>query len=88
MSYKELTKKLSFQASAKFSYEDLRAKILTRADLKADMEGVNSSLELIRKTRGGSWPSEIPESSTIVLIATPYTRHPKQIQMYVGLSEL
>lgn len=53
-----LVKKLNFQAPLKLEYEDLRAKTLTRKDLKADMDGVNSSLELIRNTRGGSWPSE------------------------------
>lgn len=58
MNYKDFQKKFSFQAPASLSYEDLRAKNLTRSDLKADMEGVNSSLELIRKTRGGAWPSE------------------------------
>ncbi len=58
MNYEELTKKFSFQLPSELEYEDLRAKTLTRADLKADMEGVNSSLEIIRKTRGGSWPSE------------------------------
>lgn len=58
MNYPELAKKLNFKAPSKFTYEDLRAKTLTRDDLHADMGGVNSSLELIRKTRGGSWPSE------------------------------
>lgn len=58
MNYRGLTKKFNFQAPNELTYEDLRAKTLTRADLKADMEGVNSSLELIRSTRGGSWPSE------------------------------
>lgn len=58
MNYAELIKKLNFKAPAELEYQDLRAKTLTRADLKADMEGVNSSLELIRNTRGGSWPSE------------------------------
>lgn len=58
MKYAELTKKLNFQAPAELNYEDIRAKTLTRDDLQADMDGVNSSLELIRNTRGGSWPSE------------------------------
>lgn len=58
MDYTRLAKKFSFQAPVELSYADLRAKTLTRDDLYADMEGVNSSLELIRKTRGGSWPSE------------------------------
>ncbi len=58
MDYIGLIKKLNFQAPKDLEYEGLQAKALTRSDLKADMEGVNSSLELIRKTRGGSWPSE------------------------------
>ena len=58
MDYKNFIKKFNFKAPAELEYEDLRAKTLTRADLKADMEGVNSSLELIRNTSGGSWPSE------------------------------
>jgi hypothetical protein len=58
MNLAELTKKFNFQAPCELSFQDLRAKTLTRADLEADMEGVNSSLKLIRRTRGGSWPSE------------------------------
>lgn len=56
--YSGLQKKFNFKAPARLSYQDLRAKPLTRSDLKEDVEGVNSSLELIRTTRGGSWPSE------------------------------
>jgi hypothetical protein len=58
INYADLTKKFNFQAPSELSYEDLRAKTLSRNDLKADMDGVNSSLKLIRDTRGGSWPSE------------------------------
>lgn len=58
MDYKNFTKKLNFKAPTELAYDDLRAKTLTRADLKTDIEGVNSSLQLIRNTRGGSWPSE------------------------------
>lgn len=62
MDYARYTKKLSlpsgFQAPVKLEYEDIIAKPLTRKDLLADMEGVNSSIELIHKTRGGSWPQE------------------------------
>lgn len=58
MNYADLTKKFNFQAPSELNHKDLRAKTLTRADLRADMEGVNSSLKLIRKTRGGSWPLE------------------------------
>lgn len=46
------------------------ARPLARTDLKDDMEGVNSSLELIRKTRGGSWPSEpVPEEFDLLDLA-------------------
>ena len=47
-----------FKAPLEFKYEDLIAKPLSRSDLIADMNAVNSSLELIRNTRGGTWPSE------------------------------
>jgi hypothetical protein len=48
----------NFQPPTVLSFDDLTAKPLTRSDLKTDMEAVNSSLKLIRDTRGGSWPSE------------------------------
>jgi hypothetical protein len=47
-----------FKPPIRFTYQDLNAKPLSRQDLQADIEAVNSSLEIIRKTRGGSWPSE------------------------------
>jgi RimJ/RimL family protein N-acetyltransferase len=37
--------------------EDIVATALGRADLVADVEGINASLDLIRRTRGGDWPS-------------------------------
>jgi hypothetical protein len=37
---------------------DLRARALSRADLADDVRGINASLELIRRTRGGEWPTE------------------------------
>lgn len=62
MDYTVFIKKLAlpseFNAPLKLTYEDLIAKPLTRNDLKADLEAVNSSLEVIRSTRGGSWPEE------------------------------
>ena len=51
-----LTEDLSAPTSLKF--EDLIAAPLSRKDVKADMQAVNSSLEVIRQTRGGSWPAE------------------------------
>lgn len=49
---------LDYRPPKELVYEDLTVRPLTRADLKDDMEAVNSSIELIRKTRGGSWPEE------------------------------
>jgi hypothetical protein len=36
---------------------ELRARALTRADLADDVRGTDASLELIRRTRGGHWPT-------------------------------
>jgi hypothetical protein len=62
MQPKDYIKKFSFpsdfRAPVQFAFEDLSARPLTRSDLKADMEAVNSSIETIRKTRGGTWPEE------------------------------
>lgn len=62
MKYKNFIKKWElpddFVAPTELNYDDLIAKPLTRADLQADIDAVNSSLEIIRKTRGGTWPSE------------------------------
>jgi hypothetical protein len=38
-------------------YDDIIARAISRADLAADVKGINSSLETIRGTRGGAWPS-------------------------------
>jgi hypothetical protein len=62
MDYQNLVKKIDlpegFNAPRILEYEDIIAKPLSRKDLIADMAAVNSSLDLIRETRGGSWPSE------------------------------
>ncbi len=47
-----------FEAPVSLEFQDLIAKPLNRKDVQLDMEAVNSSLEIIRKTRGGSWPAE------------------------------
>lgn len=47
-----------FKAPDKLEFEDLIAKPLTRKDLKADLAAVNSSIEVIKKTHGGSWPEK------------------------------
>lgn len=60
--YGELIRKLplsaEFAAPKRLAFEDLEARAITRADLLDDVRGINASLELIRRTRGGRWPTE------------------------------
>ncbi|MGH2806124.1 MAG: GNAT family N-acetyltransferase [Actinomycetota bacterium] len=60
--YRGLVKKLElptgYVAPTELAYEDVRARAISRADLAEDVTGINASLELIRKTRGGAWPTE------------------------------
>jgi hypothetical protein len=44
--------------------------VLTRADLDEDVCGINASLDLIRRTRGGDWPQEpvTPEFNYVDLV--------------------
>jgi hypothetical protein len=62
MDYSKFIQKLvlppEFIAPKELVFEDIVARPLTRNDLKADLEGVNSSIAVIQKTRGGSWPTE------------------------------
>jgi hypothetical protein len=62
MEYAGLVKSLrlppGFTAPTVLEFEDLRATVLGRADLADDVRGINASLELIRRTRGGGWPTE------------------------------
>jgi hypothetical protein len=46
-----------WDAPRTLSFEDVRAVALTRQHLHDDVRGINASLDLIRRTRGGSWPS-------------------------------
>lgn len=39
------------------AYDDIVATAITRADLHDDVRGINASIELIRETRGGDWPT-------------------------------
>jgi hypothetical protein len=61
MDYTNLTKKLILPAGAaapaRLVYEDVVATAITREDLAHDVEGINTSLDLIRQTRGGKWPT-------------------------------
>jgi hypothetical protein len=62
MAYEGLVKSLGlpqgFAPPTLLEHGDLRARALTRADLAADVRGINASLDLIRRTRGGDWPTE------------------------------
>ena len=62
MDYSGLVKSIElppgWAAPRELSYEDIRASALTRDHLRDDVLGINASLELIRRTRGGSWPTE------------------------------
>lgn len=48
-------------------YEDVVARAISRADLREDVRGINASLEIIRRTRGGAWPDgEVTEEYNFV----------------------
>ena len=62
MDYTGLVKTLDlppgFTPPRQLSYQDIRASALRRNDLDDDVRGINASLDLIRRTRGGAWPTE------------------------------
>ena len=57
-----LTKRLTVPAGTVvpriLEHGTVHAHAITRDDLDDDVAGINASLDLIRRTRGGSWPSE------------------------------
>jgi hypothetical protein len=61
MDYKHFVRSLVLPAGytppTELTYEDITARAITRADLAADVRGINASIDLIRRTRGGDWPS-------------------------------
>ena len=61
MTYADFIKKLAipdgFQPPSRLTHRDLVATAITRTDLADDVRGINASLDLIRKTRGGKWPT-------------------------------
>jgi hypothetical protein len=61
MDYTNLVKRLplppGFSAPRELTYEDVVARAIGRGDLAEDVRGINASLELIRRTRGGRWPT-------------------------------
>jgi hypothetical protein len=61
MNYKNLIKSLElpagYAAPATLTFDDVTARAISRADLLADVNGINSSIDIIQRTRGGTWPS-------------------------------
>lgn len=61
MDYTGLVKSLvlpeGFIPPRELTHLGIRARVLSRDDLDDDVRGINSSLELIQRTRGG-WPTE------------------------------
>jgi RimJ/RimL family protein N-acetyltransferase len=47
-----------FTAPTRLVHQDVVAQALTREHLDDDVRGINASLDLIRRTRGGGWPTE------------------------------
>jgi hypothetical protein len=47
-----------FDPPRRLEHEGIVATVLCRDNLDDDVRGINSSLELIRRTRGGDWPEE------------------------------
>jgi hypothetical protein len=62
MDYTDLIKRLvlppGYSPSTELTDQDIRARAISRADLHDDVHGINASLDLIRRTRGGAWPAE------------------------------
>lgn len=59
--YTGLVKRLrvpaGYDAPTELADQDVRAHAISRADLRDDVAGINASQDLIRRTRGGAWPS-------------------------------
>ncbi len=74
MDYSGLVKSLNlppgFEPPRRLAYEDIQALALSRDDLDDDVRGINGSLDLIARTRGGGWPTEpvTPEGNFMDLV--------------------
>jgi hypothetical protein len=44
-------------APVRLTYDDVVAEAISRAHLRDDVAGINASLDLISRTRGGGWPT-------------------------------
>jgi hypothetical protein len=54
---KRLNLPIGWAAPTELTYHDIRVGALTRDHLHDGVRGINASLELIRRTRGGRWPT-------------------------------
>ena len=71
MDYTKFIKKLDlpagYLAPERLAYGSLVAQAIRRQHLSDDVRGINKSIELIRRTRGGAWPTEpVSEDSNFV----------------------
>jgi hypothetical protein len=55
---KRLKLPTQWEPPTNLTYDGLRATALNRHHLHDDVDGINASIDLIRRTRGGSWPAE------------------------------
>ena len=62
MDYTGLIKSIAlpagFVAPTRLVFDDIVASALSREHLREDVAGINASLDLIVRTRGGGWPTE------------------------------
>ena len=62
MDYGRFVKKLAFPTGfmppTELRYKDVVATAITRSHLQDDVAGINASIGLIHRTRGGRWPTE------------------------------
>jgi hypothetical protein len=62
LDYTPFIKKLALPegryAPIRLTYENLVASAISREHLHDDVRGINESIEIIQRTRGGGWPTE------------------------------
>ncbi len=62
MDYRNYVRKLTlptgYTMPTELTFQDLVATALSRDDLADDVVGINASIDLIERTRGGGWPTE------------------------------
>jgi RimJ/RimL family protein N-acetyltransferase len=64
---KKLALPTSFVPPRELRYDDVSARAITRDDVAEDVRGINASLDLIRETRGGKWPTEAVTEDEIIV---------------------